>query len=543
MSKTHSFSIYLLKEDFDTSNSLKAGHSLKVSLDADNLPEGASIFILDSIPKEPWWKSFFGVREDLKQASKGAILFLPVKERCFAITFGHTHHHLKDECYEYDFGLRATLNSINPDKLKSTDTLEPGKAKRQRIQSSIDSDLTYFDFDRDSSIIKTLSGKVKDEYKDFFKNATGASNLRIGSIIEPDKLNELCQKTLDIYNKEDFKRTFPDIQNIAPVKDPDVIDRLNNLLIEAFKNESIDLVLTIPEIINYQDSLNITFTGAGRSLIYEDVYISHYREYLSNNGLKPEDVSINTLRSHQLKICNEDGDPKENFLIYNSLLFDANLDRLQYHFCEGNWYQVEKSYVNKLKKFLDPYFEKTDLMDFNHPSEVAYNQAVASKDFKYICLDRTSISPPDQHQVEPCDLYKAEDGRALYYHIKLSTRSLSLSHLFNQGVNSIELIKLENNAKEKMKSLVNDKLKGNSESDYIKPIEDNSAKVVYGIITHKGEDKKSDNLPLFSRISLMRNIKSLSLMNVKAAVCFINDVSQKKQGKKKKRNKKGQPHA
>ncbi len=241
MSKTHPFSIYLLKNDFDASNSLKADHSLKEFTDADNIPKDSCLFILDSMPKEPWWKNFFGVRKDLRQATKGAILFLPVNEKCFAITFGHTQHHLKDECYEYDFGLRVTLNSVDPDKLKSTDTLEPEKAKRQRIQSPIDSDLTYFDFDRDSSIIKTLTGKVKDEYKDFFKNVTGASNLRIGSKIEPDELTELCQKTLDIYNKEDFKTAFPDIQNITPVKDPVIIGTLNNQLIEAFKDESIRL--------------------------------------------------------------------------------------------------------------------------------------------------------------------------------------------------------------------------------------------------------------------------------------------------------------
>lgn len=543
MSKTHSLSIYLLKENFNASNSLKVSHNLKGPLDAGNIPAGTSLFILDSLPREPWWKSFFGIREDLKQSLTGAILFLPVKNRCFAITFGHTHHHLKDECYEYDFGLRVTLNSIDPGKLKSTDTLEPGKAKRHRIQRSIDSDLTYFDFDRDSSIIKTLTGKVKDEYKDFFKNATGASSLRVGSKIEPNKLKELCETTLCIYNKEDFRSAFPDIQNITPVKDPHLIDSLNSQLIEAFKEESINLVLTIPEIMDYQDSLNISFTGAGQSLIYDDVYISHYREYLTSNGFKAEDISIDTLRSHHLKICNEDGDPKESFSIYKSLLFDTTLNDLQYHLCEGNWYLVAKSYVAKLKKYLDPYFEKTVLLDFNHNSEGDYNQAVAINDPKHIFIDRTNIAPSSQHQVEPCDLYKAESGKAFYYHIKLSTRSSSLSHLFNQGVNSIELIKLENGAKEKMKSLVKDNLNGNNEIDYIKPIENDSAKVVYGIITHKGQDKKSDNLPLFSRISLMRSVKSLCLMSVEVAVCFINDTSQKKQGRKNNRNKKGEPHA
>ena len=103
--------------------------------------------------------------------------------------------------------------------------------------------------------------------------------------------------------------------------------------------------------------------------------------------------------------------PKDNFPIYKSLLFDTDLDRLHYHFCEGNWYFIEKSYIDKLKNYLDPYFEKTTLMDFNHTSEDDYNQAVASYDSEYICLHQTSISPPNQHQVEPCDLYKAEEWK------------------------------------------------------------------------------------------------------------------------------------
>ncbi|HAR49258.1 MAG TPA: sporadically distributed protein, TIGR04141 family [Smithella sp.] len=543
MSKTHPFSIYLLKEGFDAANSLKAGHGLKDSFDADNIPEGASIFILDSIPKEPWWKNYFGVKGNLKQTIKGAILFLNVKERHFAITFGHTHHHLKDECYEYDFGLRVTLNSLDPDKLKSTDTLEPEKAKRQRIQSPVDSDLTYFDFDRDSSIIKTLTGKVKNEYKNIFKHATGASSLRIGLSVEPDKLNELCQNTLDIYNKEDFKAAFPDIQNIIPIKDPEIIKQLDFLLIQAFKNNSIDLVLTIPEIVNYQDSLSITFTGVGQSLMYEDVYISYYRDYLLSHEYKADDFSIDILKSHQLNICNDDGSTKEKFSIYKSLLYDTSLDSCCYHFCEGNWYQIEKSYIDKLKRYLDPYFENTNLIDFNHNSERAYNNAIASNDSKYICLDCTNISPVGQRQVEPCDLYKVEDGIAIYSHVKLSTRSASLSHLFNQGVNSIELIKVEDSTKEKMINLVKENLNGNSAKDYIKSIEDDISKVIYIIITHKDENNKSDNLPLFSRISLMRSIKSLKLMSVKAAVCFVKDLSPKKDGRKKERSKKEQANA
>src|SRR5580704_5560274 len=58
----------------------------------------------------------------------------------------------------------------------------------------------------------------------------------------------------------------------------------------------------------------------------------------------------------------------------------------------------------------------------------------------------------------------------------------------------------------------------------------NSFKVVFGIITHKNTAAKSDNLPLFSKISLMRHMQRLDLMRVASALTFIEDQSPKKEG-------------
>src|ERR1035438_1254652 len=96
MSKSRPFSIYLLKPGYDVTNTLTGEHHL-TQVEAGTLPQGASLFILDSQPSDPWWKSYFGVQMALKQASKSALLFLPIDDRCFALSFGHAHHNLKDE--------------------------------------------------------------------------------------------------------------------------------------------------------------------------------------------------------------------------------------------------------------------------------------------------------------------------------------------------------------------------------------------------------------------------------------------------------------
>jgi uncharacterized protein (TIGR04141 family) len=153
MSRSRSFSIYLLKEGFDPTDALKDDHRLEEGVESTELPEGAVLFVLDNRPHDPWWKEYFGVRKPLKQVTKGALVFLPVGDRWFALSFGFVFHDLKDESYEYDFGIRVTLNSLD------TDVLEPGVARRQRTQVPVESDLTYFDFDRDNAILKSLTGK------------------------------------------------------------------------------------------------------------------------------------------------------------------------------------------------------------------------------------------------------------------------------------------------------------------------------------------------------------------------------------------------
>ena len=95
MTKTRSFSIYLLKQGVDAAAALKEDHSLSTQHTGAALPEGASLYVLDSDPRPPWWKSYFAIDGKLNQTLKGALVFLPVGGRTFAITFGHVYHNLR----------------------------------------------------------------------------------------------------------------------------------------------------------------------------------------------------------------------------------------------------------------------------------------------------------------------------------------------------------------------------------------------------------------------------------------------------------------
>lgn len=545
MSKTKPFSIYLLKNGFDHSNALKDEHTLE-DAEATELPDGAHLFILDTPARPPWWRQYFGIERELFQATKGALVFLEVGNRTFAVSFGHVYHHLNDYSYEYDFGIRVTLNSLDPNELKSADMVSPGTARRKRTQVAVSTDLTFLDFDGNSEIIKSLTGKVKDEYKDLFKNATGSTSLKIGMKAQPNQLPQICEKLLGLYEDETFKQTFPNIQNISPVKDPEIIDALNQRLVEAFRDRSDDVVLSIPEIVDYQDDKTCCFFRAGgkTSEIFPDITVEELWDFLESNAIETADAA--GLRRYQLVLCDVEGSAGRAYTAMRSMVFETTYqdDGAIYHITDGSWYRAESAFIDKMTTYINEKCVQSHLPPYDHDktvkekqvySEEAYNAAIPAWNADYICLDQTSIAPTGSNQVEPCDVYTVTNAgtataTAVFHHIKISTRSAHLSHLFNQGLNAIELLKQEAECVVKMKALVEARLPESKTADYLEPLDSKKATVVFGIITHKSAEAQAHNLPLFSRLSLMRTMQILNRYMVSCKLVFIEDKSPKKGG-------------
>lgn len=538
MVSSRSFSIYLLKEGWGADNALR-GDTVLSELDGDSatLPEGARLFIMEARPRPPWWKNYFTIDADLTQSLNGAIVFLEADDKVFAITFGHVAHNLKDVSYEYDFGLRTTMNALDPEKIKNTDVLEPGSARRQRTQLSTDSDITLFDFDRDSTILKSLTGKVRADLKDIIKNATGSANLKIGSTVKSEDLPALCSSMYELYLGEQYKDSFPEIQNITPIKDPTLIDKLDRELLGQIQARSTDVALSIPEIVDYSINTSIQFAGRGTSKIYDDLSVAFYYQYLDESKVDLRKIVLQDLKNNSVVMVDEDGGSSwGRFSVYKTILFDTVLpnDSFAYHLMEGDWYRVESDYLTRLAEYLDPVCAATSLPGCDQHREDEYNEMVAEGDAGILCMDKKNISIRKQSQVEPCDLYAIEGNRAVLYHIKISTRSSSLSHLFNQGANSVELLRSELKARDKLLKII-EELSGDQFDRFAEPVGQTSFKVVFGIITKKNSTGLSGNLPLFSRISLMRSVKFLRLMGAEVELQFIPDLAPTRAPKKKKR--------
>ncbi len=379
------------------------------------------------------------------------------------------------------------------------------------------------------------------EFRELFANVTGSSSLTIRSNVGANGLLALCRRLLGFYNSQNYRTTFPDIENIVPLKDPAVIDRLREKLIEGIRVKSDGLFLTVPDMVDYRDQGYIaSFSGAGSSLNHEDIFMTKFYEYLEAHEQALENLSYVQLCGYGLVLADEEGNIRKRYNLVNCLIFDTELDNQTqtFHLTEGKWYRVENSYITKLSEALDPLWTDISLPHFVHTSEGHYNEAIAADNEAFICLDMQSIGPPGQTRIEPCDLYSVDGEFAVFHHIKRSTVSAQLSHLFNQGNNSIELIKLEETCLTSLRELITERTTAATLDAFLRPLAGKRYRVVFGIVTHKDSARRSENLPLFSRVSLMRIARSLRLKDTQCRFGFIDDRSEKKDGVPKKRKTK-----
>ena len=518
MSKqTNTISVYLLKTGYNQSNALKKGLSLVPSEDC-SIPDGASLYLCSPPSKEPWWKSYLGIKRPLSQSMNSAILFLTENSRCYAVVFGNVAHYLDPNSYEYDFGIITTLNATDAKKLKSADSVEPETARRNRIQVPNAAELTSLDLTGNDKVFKKLSGSIKDEFKTWFSNLTGSDNARVSTKKSAKELGTVCSQLHQLYLSTEYKTTFSNFRNICRVLNPSDIATLNNKLIAAIKSRDSTLILSVPDNLKYDEFRGVRF---GRGKTYPLLLIDSFWDH---EGDRLSDLTWKSFRNRRVRLVDDDDGILKEYAMNRCVIWETELDSASYHFVDGIWYFVEKKYLTHLANELSGLFVPSTLPENNCPVEAKYNESVASENPDFVCLDRSNFSS-DGANIEPCDLYTVKDSLPVFIHVKIGVISSRLSHLFQQGLNSLDYLRGVNpSAKEKLCSILRGKMESSVQADaYTNALDSGSAKIIYAILCKKDPMLGSKALPLFSRITLARVAKELKRAGVAVEVQLVKD--------------------
>ena len=133
------FTIYLLRESVRLPDD-----AIVAGVDKHVVAQGESTFgtlFVRVRPKRPpkWAPLFTPFIESSKLGhvqSTDAVFIVATKGRLFALTFGNGRFMIKPDAYEERFGLIATPNSVQPDRLRSIDKRTFVDDQNSRVQTS-----------------------------------------------------------------------------------------------------------------------------------------------------------------------------------------------------------------------------------------------------------------------------------------------------------------------------------------------------------------------------------------------------------------------
>lgn len=375
-----------------------------------------------------------GVLPPISRTPNAAVLFLEVSGRIFAFVFGTGRSLLKEDAYEVDFGLRSTLNAVNPRTLRSIDVhSHESVTLHKRVQASLASSISAFSLDMYRERVRSLTGVAKNAKVG--SRVTGTEGgLGVSIEVEFAGLAEKCKAYLSVYRSTEYKKAFPAFDLLRTVKDPVRVSKLNDRLVELLRKKKTDKVhLSAPEPIDYSDFFGYSLTEKGN--ILHELPIQGYLGKQTNLA----GLDLDELKRHCVYLRSEDAGAEilDSWSVYRCLVCELTEGKNLFVLSNGEWSQVSFTFANQVHEYLKTIPESalnlpnstTHRLEADYLEHVANTMAdIALMDQKLVWCDSAGTS------MEVCDLL-SKAGHFVHAKRKC-TGAGGYSHLFMQGRNS-----------------------------------------------------------------------------------------------------------
>lgn len=228
----------------------------------------------------------------------------------------------------------------------------------------------------------------------------------------------------------------------------------------------------------------------------------------------------------ELRFLDESGDRIGSATVLECL--SVNLIRAGHNFIvyDGDFYSVNQSFVERINNELNEVpLSSIDYPRYKGETEPAYNTMVG-RDYpdRFVLLDRAMIELPNEYGIEASDLVSSS---GTLIHVKRKGKSSVLSHLFLQVANSCELLRRSPLARQQLVTLIrerarNDRIVATVEAAYLQAEERGTEIEVAFAFLGDWKGKTITSLPLFSRISMVSEIRRVSNLGFRPTVAMIS---------------------
>ena len=511
-------SIYLIKEGIvDPEKIIK---NEKANWGTFNIAESIKVYLRKNDAHIPRWvNGFFGDLLDGVQLASSTVACVVLVRVCinneekeyrfFILSFGYGRALIDSEAIERRFGLKCVLNHVSADSIRQLRTTSvSGNARRNTEQMPKKSTIGEFSINVEQDLLNGITA-VGDEDSLLPGSITGADSLSVTVPSHIESIESYLAEIYSLYKQDTYKNNFSWIDQIAPVEDKTTIEKLEKEAICLLTRRDPSLWFAVPEEIRWEEIAGFRYYK--RQDLADDILTEDIFE-IFNDSLS----DFAELKNRRVfAVDNKTGEDSQSWPLNRCLYGEFSCEGNQYCISDGLWYQVSNDFA---KEITDDY-DSSDLCTLIFPdyvnvkNEAEYNELLAGFDQDYLLMDRNNIVfGGGRSQIELCDVL-TKDNQLI--HIKRYSGSSVISHLFNQGLVSMELIKSDRGFLEK----ANKKIEELSKSQEFQLSDLGNAEVIYGIITK--EKTKMPNLPFFSKVSFHYIKQRFQAMGVKVSLKAI----------------------
>ncbi|WP_405121410.1 DUF6119 family protein [Pseudomonas petroselini] len=470
---------------------------------------------------------------NLSASGAGAVLFIKVKSRWFALTFGYAHIVLEDEAFVHQFGLKVALNAVPRGSLLTLDTATPDAVTFQkRVQASDFSDISEFGIDTVRDLARVAGGKPSD--RTFGKFVAGKDMLHLVDSLGPNEFYDKCEAILLMYNSKAYQKDYEWFDNVKIVDSTITLKELDDSLfneIQRIRGAATDSTLHMspPEILDYVEGNALHFNGFGsRRTEFTKLSIVEYAQELERLNCTHSIEEIKQL--HRITSTTQNNTTFDtSWKTYDCFNWETSLTsdgKKQTHYVifSGKWYTISKLFKDKVESHfarITPHSIIGSTTCRNEEQLIAHIEKTRPDLIK---LDRSKLNPKgvNNASLEPCDFY----SRHKYFiHLKDGGSSGPISHLWSQGVVSAESFVSDLEFRKKLRAELKKKPGG---AGFISTLPDNRTKnivrsdytVVYGIMRTRYANG-SISIPFFSKVSLIAACDRLRALGVNIGLELI----------------------
>lgn len=433
--------IFLAKKRFSEEEILEPENVSECSVTAVNLGDRVvgTLYAKQTPTTPPAWLKFFADSTSrmppLRRSSVAAVFIVRAGGRILILAFGQGRHLIKTGTCEERFGLRVTLNSVDPKSLRAVDvsTLEANPFHGTR-QASREASLGEFGINLDQDILRAVTGRPMDEA--LGRRMTGIDSLAVRVRVNLATLPSLLRRYLRKSEDDGYRANFHWVDHVAEVRDGQLEITLCEALINTTNGSRSGIWAAIPERIEWANFDSFRFGSGKDAKSADDITLDRMIDCL--DGKKASMAFL----ENTCVYCFAEGNPLPIYRwpFFKCLTADIDLNGDKYLLNAGRWYRVSREFVDEVDREIKPLLEVTSsssLPTWGDEHEDAYNQRVSrASEGAWVLMDQVMVKHDGMPSpIEFCDLF-SDDRRLI--HVKRYGQSSVLSHLFMQGLVSAE---------------------------------------------------------------------------------------------------------